>query len=211
MIQSKNESAYQKTTPQLLIRGIVQKPISLMALLVALCLLVLALFSLVTGNLYIERLNYIDSTTLIMVAILIFRALMKLHYATDLETISIALVSSLSFVYFYEAIYKWSFYLLPWKIPAPELREFLLQSAVGLTILTGFAMQVFKLRRKNYILVGIFLVAWIFWLAIGFPQLWDGVNVHNAIFDLALSGKMIYALNRGSKIVWFIFYYCLYA
>ena len=82
---------------------------------------------------------------------------------------------------------------------------------VGLIILTGFSQQVFKLRRASLILLGLFVVAWLFWLAVGFPQLWDGVNSHHAVLDLRLSGNMTYVLNRATKFVWFLFYFCLYA
>ena len=82
---------------------------------------------------------------------------------------------------------------------------------VGLIILTGFSQQVFKLRRASLILVGLFIAAWVFWLAVGFPQLWDGVNSYDAVLDLRLTGNMIYVLNRATKFVWFMFYYCLYA
>ncbi len=187
-----------------------KKPISLLVLSTALVLLGLTLFELVRGNLYLARLNYVDITTLAMVAFLLIRAVTKLHSASDLETISIALVSSLSFIFSYEAIYKWSFYFIPWKMPAQEIRELLLQVAVGLTLMTGFAQQVFKISRVNQILFGLFIATWLFWLSIGFPQIWDGERIHYAVIDLSLSKNMIYALNRITKVVLFMFYYCLY-
>jgi len=190
--------------------GLMKKPISLLVLSTALVLLGLTLFELVRGNLYLARLNYVDITTLAMVAFLLIRAVTKLHSASDLETISIALVSSLSFIFSYEAIYKWSFYFIPWKMPAQEIRELLLQVAVGLTLMTGFAQQVFKISRVNQILFGLFIATWLFWLSIGFPQIWDGERIHYAVIDLSLSKNMIYALNRITKVVLFMFYYCLY-
>jgi hypothetical protein len=203
--------AYQRLFSREFIRGLAQKPMSLLITTVALSLFGLALFELVSGSLYVARLNFVDATTLAMVALLLLRAVTKLHSASDLETVSIALASGLSFLFSYEAIYKWSFYLLPWRLPAPELREFLLMVGVGLIILTGFSQQVFKLRRANLILLGLFIAAWLFWLAVGFPQLWDGVNSHDAVLDLRLSGNMTYVLNRATKFIWFLFYFCLYA
>ena len=200
----------QNIISSVFIRRLAQKPASLFAASAALFLFGIALFNLLTGNIYIARLNYVDATTLIMVAILIFRALTKLHSASDLDTISITLVSTISFLFSYEAIYKWSFYPLPWKMPPPELREFLLQVVVGLTIMSGFAQNFFRLKRANFMILGLFIAVWLFWLAVGFPQLWDGTKVHRAIIDLSLSGNTIYALNRGTKIIWFMFYFCLY-
>jgi hypothetical protein len=210
MDQSDKEFSNQRLFSLAFVRSLARKPISLFTTLAALILLILALFQLIKGDLYLARLNYVDSTTLVMVAFLIFRAVKVLQSASDLETVSIALVSSLSFLYSYEAIYKWSFYLLPWQMPAHELREFTLQVGVGLTIVTGFSQYVFKLRRANYVLLGIFIFAWIVWLAAGFPQLWDGLKIHDPLLDLPLTSNMIYALNRFTKFVWFLFYYYLY-
>jgi hypothetical protein len=210
MGQSDKDTSNQRLFSPEFIRGLAHKPISLFATILALSILSLAVFELINGNIYVARLNFIDATTLVMVAFLLLRAVTVLHSASDLETISIALVSSLAFLFSFEAIYKWSFYLLPWKMPAEELREFTLQVGVGLTILTGFAYQVFKLRRGNLIILGVFILTWLFWLAVGFPQLWDGVNIYNPLLDLRLSGNMIYALNRLTKFVWFLFFYFLY-
>lgn len=177
---------------------------------VALSLLSLALITFSSGDLYVSRLDYVDATTLIMVALLLLRAVWKLQSAANLETIAIALVGSLSFLYSYEAIYKWSFYLLPWQMPAAELRAFLLQAAVGLIILSGFAQQVFRVGRASLVLLGLFLITWAFWLIVGFPQLWDGQNFYNAVLDLPLNWSMIYVINRLTKFLWFMFYYSLY-
>jgi len=192
------------------IRELAKKPMSVISTFAALSLLGLVIFNLGSGNLYIARLDYVDATTIIMVAVLILRAVTKLHSASDLSTISIALVSSLSFLYSYEAIYKWSFYYYPWRMPAPELRELVLQIGVGLIILTGFSQQVFKIRRINQIIIGLFVIAWLIWLSVGFPQLWDGMKVHNAIIEIPLNRNMIYMMNRFTKIIWFLNYYYLY-
>ena len=211
MDPSNKNLSHQKKFSRDFIRGLAEKPISLVTALGALCLLGLALIELGRGNLYNARLNYVDVTTLAMVALLLLRAVTKLHSASDVETISIALVSSLSFLFSYEAIYKWSFYLLPWKMPPLELREFLLQVGVGLILLTGFAQGVFKLRRASQVMLGLFIAAWLFWFAAGFPQLWDGVKYYDAVLNIPLTGNMLYVLNRATKLFWFMFYFCLYA
>ena len=82
---------------QSFVRGLAKKPISLIITLVALGLLSLTLVELGRGSLYAARLNYVDVTTLAMVALLLFRAVTRLHSATDLETASIALVSHHAF------------------------------------------------------------------------------------------------------------------
>ena len=205
-----NGSSNQRDFPHGFIRKLIQKPFSLLVTITALSLLGISLLQLISGNLYLARLNYVDVTTLAMIGLLLIRAVTKLHTSSDLETISIALVSVLSFIFGYEAIYKWSFYILPWKMPAQELREFLLQVGVGLTILTGFAMQVFKIKRTNQMLIVLFMITWLFWLSAGFPQIWDGEKIHGAVIHIPMSYQMIYTLNRLTKVVWFLFYFFLY-
>ena len=192
------------------IHGLMKKPISLAITLVALGLLSLTLAQIVRGSLYVARLNYVDVTTMAMVSLLLLRAVTRLYSASDLETVSIALTSSLSFIFGYEAIYKWSFYFLPWRMSAPELREFSLQIAIASIVLTGFAQKVFELRRGNLALLGLFAVSWLFWLAIGFPQLWDSLNFYDPVLEIPMTWGMIYALNRFTKFIWFMFYFCLY-
>jgi hypothetical protein len=211
MDPSNKQLTTQKIITREFIRGLAHKPFSLIATLVALSFFGLALFELGSGNLYNAQLNYVDVTTLAMIAFLLLRAVTKLRYASDLETVSIALVSSLSFLFSYEAIYKLSFFLLPWKMPPLELREFFLQVGVGMILLVGFAQGVFKLRGASQIMLGLFIAAWLFWLAVGFPQLWDSANFYGAILDIKLTRDMIYGLNRLTKIIWFLFYFCLYA
>jgi len=210
MGKSNKDFSYQRLFSPEFIRELAHKPISLFVTLVALSILSLVVYEIINGNIYIAQLNFVDATTLAMVAFLLLRAVTKLHSASDLVTISIALVSSLSFLFSYEAIYKWSFYILPWKIPAAELRELLLQIGVGLILLTGFAFEVFKLRRASQIMLGLFIATWLFWLAVGFPQLWDGANIYHAVLDLPMSWTMIFVLNRVTKFVWFMFYFWLY-
>ena len=147
MGQSNKCGSYQAIFSRDFIRRLVQKPISLLTALSALGLLGLVIIELSRGNIYYGRLEYVDVTTLAMVALLVLRAVTKLHSAPDLETFSIALVSSLSFLFSYEAIYKWSFFLLPWKMPPLELREFLLQVGVGLILLSA------RTRSKTVFLV----------------------------------------------------------
>jgi hypothetical protein len=206
MDHSETRLPYQK-----LFFRFMEKPSVLLLTLVALGILTIAGITLGLGELYVARLEDVDATTLVMVSLLLLRAVWKLPTATNMETISIALVSCLSFLFSYEAIYKWSFYLLPWRMPPSELREFLLQAAVGLVILAGFALQLFKLKRIHLPLLGLFLVTWLFWLAVGFPQLWDGQNFYPALLDLPLSWAMIYAVNRATKFIWFLLYFSIYA
>jgi len=95
-------------------------------------------------------------------------------------------------------------------MPAAELRELLLQVGVGLILLTGFAQNVFKLKRINFVMLALYVLVWLFWLAVGFPQLWDGKTVYNAVIALPLTWNIIYVLNRSTKIIWFMFYFLLY-
>ena len=102
-----------------------------------------------SGNLYQEQLNDIDGTTLIMLGILMLWGVSTLRNRTDLHAVSFTLVNALSLIFANEAIYKWSFYLAPFvqPMPPPELRAFAIQVATALTVLTGFAVRDFTIKK----------------------------------------------------------------
>ena len=146
-----------------------------------------------------------------MIGILFIRGITKLKKATDLQTISICLTCALSFIFSYEAIYKLSFFFLPWKMPPEELREFVIQIGIALIGITGFAFGKFRFTRFSMIFTVLFALGWIFWLLVGFPQLSDGQNFYIPLVPISLSWQMIYILNRGTKVAWFFVYLFMYA
>ena len=64
MDQSDKDLSYLRLFSREFIRGLAQKPISLLTTVVALSLLSLALFELGSGSLYVAQLNFVDATTL---------------------------------------------------------------------------------------------------------------------------------------------------
>ena len=178
------EKLNERLNPREFAQRLIRKPFSLIVTLIALSLIGLTLFELGRGSLYNARLNYVDVTTLAMVGLLFLRAVTRLHSASDLETYSIASVSALSFLYGYEAIYKWSFWVLPWKMPAHEIRELVLQIAIASVIMAGFALGRFRLGRMSWLFLLLFVIGWLFWLGIGFPQLFDETNFRPILLDL---------------------------
>jgi hypothetical protein len=191
-------------------RRLAQKPLSLLVAFLGLFMIIYALYGRWGGNIYVARLNYIDGTTLIMVALLLLRAVIKLNDDSDLQTVSIGLISAVSFVFAYEMIYKWSFFFFPWRMPPEELREFIIQISVSLVVIAGFSQGIFHLRVGSKIALVIFAVGWLIWLAVGFPQLVDGKIFYVPLVEIPFSGGMIYALNRLTKIALFLFYFLLY-
>ncbi|MCJ7626467.1 MAG: hypothetical protein MUO76_23490 [Anaerolineaceae bacterium] len=202
-------SSYKYFSKEFISR-LTRKPLSLATTILALGAILYSVYLRAIGNIYIERLNYVDVTTLILVAILLLRAVTKLADRSDLQTFSIALISVLSFIFSYEAIYKWSFYFLPWRMPPEELREFVIQVAISLVILAGFAEGKYRFSRASKITAIAFVLFWTFWLLVGFPQLWDDKNIYPAILNIPFTHGMIYTLNRVTKIMLFLGYYFLY-
>ena len=181
-----------------------------MVVLLSLGLIAYAVYGWLQGDIYVVRLNYVDSSTLVMVGLLLLRAVTKLDVQSDLQTVSIGLVSAISFIFAYEALYKLSFYFLPWHMPPEELRAFILQVAVSLVALAGFAQGIFRFTRGSKIALAAFIGLWVVWLAVGFPQLRDGLNVYLPLIGVPSSWGMIYALNRLTKLALFLFYFLLY-
>jgi hypothetical protein len=186
------------------------KPLTISATLISISAIGYAVFQLVREGVYIERLNYLDSTTLILVALLMLRSATKLKAESDLQTVSLGIIACVSFVFGFEAIYKLSFYGLPWRMPPAELREFIIQVGVSLVALAGFAHGEFVFTRGSKIALAIFALSWLFWLAVGFPQLWDAQPQFEALIDLPLTPIMVYSLNRAAKVALFLVYFFLY-
>src|SRR5215207_7281420 len=124
------------------LRWIFTRPLSLLTAVLALFIIIYEVIQISSGSLYQEQVNDIDGTTLIMLGILMLWGIFTLGDRTDLHAVSFTLVNALSFIFIYEAIYKWSFYLAPFimPMPPPELRAFAIQVGTALTVLTGFAV-----------------------------------------------------------------------
>lgn len=189
---------------------VTRKPLSVLAALAALLVILLPLRQIIEGNAYYQPLNNIDGTTLIMIGILLLRGISAGWRDTDLQAVSIALIGALSFVFTFEAIYKWSFYLLPWKIPPAELRELVIQLGISANMLAGFAFGKFKWNRFSLIAAGVFTAGWAFWLLIGYPQIFSDRTMFPAVLNITLSHDWIYALNRFEKIILFLIFFSFY-
>jgi hypothetical protein len=174
-------------------------------------MIIVPLYQYMIGKVYIEELNYVDGTTLIMVGILLLFGIVSRHSDSDLQAFSIALIGALSFIFTFEALYKLSFYAFPWRMPPGELREFVIQVGFALTGLTGFAFNKYRMTKSSGIFIGFFIAGWTFWLLIGFPQLNNGEGFYPAVMDIDLTRDMIYILNRALKFMLFLVFFSFYS
>ena len=180
-----------------------QRPLSLLTALVGTGLILFPLYQRFQGTVYIEPLNYIDGTTLMMIGVLFWRGITSGRGDSDLQAVSLALVAALSFVFGFEALFKLSFYLVSWWMPPAELREFVIQVGITLTASAGFAFGRFTFSRRSWLCLGLFALCWVVWLGVGFPQLPDGgKNFYPALVNIQLSWDQTYTLNRVAKIAW---------
>jgi hypothetical protein len=184
--------------------------LSLIAVILAMLLIVYEVVQIATGHLYQETLEYMDGTTLVELGILTILGVYTLREQTDLQAVSFTLVAGLSFIFIYEAIYKWSFYLTPFRLPMPppEFREFVIQVGIAATILTGFANGFFTLKKWTFLWLGLFVVLWVFWLLVGFPQV-TGEVMFPQVIHINFTHDMTYVLNRGTKAVMYLAYLTL--
>lgn len=188
-----------------------QKPLSLLTVLLAGFMITIPLYQRIIGIVYLEQLNWVDGTTIIMVGILLVRGVvLRWESDTDLQAVSIALIGALSFIFTYEALYKLSFYTFPWRMPGAELRQFVIQVGIALTALVGFAFGKFSVSRLSNVFTGLFIACWIIWLLIGFPQLESGKNFYPVIINVPMPIDMIYLIGRATKVALFLVYIFLY-
>ena len=173
-------------------------------------LIVYEVIQIASGHLYQKALDGMDGTTLVELGVLTLVGVYALRHQTDLQAVSFTLVAGLSFIFMYEAIYKWSFFLAPFRLPMPpaEFREFVIQVGIAATLLTGFANGFFTLKKWTFIWLGLFVVLWIFWLLVGFPQI-TGELMFPQIIHINFTHEMTYVLNRGTKAVMYLAYLTL--
>jgi hypothetical protein len=190
-------------------QAMLKRPLSMIAAIFAVILILYQVIQIAYGHLY--RVAQVDGTTLIELGILVLLGIYTLREQTDLQAISFTLVAGISFIFIYEAIYKWSFYLAPFRVPMPplEFREFIIQVGSAATILTGFAVGFFCLKKWTFLWLGVFIILWIFWLLIGFPQI-SGGNFLPQVIPVSLPYSMTYVLNRATKLAMFLAYLTLF-
>jgi len=192
------------------LRARLQRPLSALTAVVAGAMIVYSLYARIAGNLHLEQLNFVDSTTVTMVGVLLLRGLVRLQGDSDGQATAIALIGALSFVFGFEALFKLSFYILPWRMPPAELREFIIQVAIALTALAGFAFHKFRFSPASRLFAIVFALGWAAWLIAGFPQLDNGKDFYPPLINVSLTWPAIYVLNRMTKIALCMVYYCLY-
>ena len=192
-------------------RQLFRRPLSLIASILAVTLIFYESIDIARGNLYQRSLNFMDGTTLVELGILMLWGVYTLRDRTDLQAVSFTLVAGLSFIFAYEAVYKWSFYLTPFQSPMPpqEMREFVIQVGIAAAILTGFADGLFTIKPWTLVWLAIFVVLWIFWLLTGFPQITEE-TIFPALMPVNFSHDMLYLLNRGTKAVMYFAYLSLF-
>lgn len=156
------------------------------------------------GNRYEAVLNDIDGTTLIGLGILTLIGVFALSDQTDFQAVSFTLVNALSFIFIYEAVFKWSFYRAPFDqnhpMSPPEVREFVIQVGIAATVLTGFAVGLFTLKKWTFFWLGLFAILWVLWQLVGFPQI-TGEVIFPKVIPIDFTHNMTYLLNRLTKAV----------
>jgi hypothetical protein len=188
----------------------VHRPLSAIALLLSAGLVIYPLIQMIKGASYFEPLNYIDNTTLLMIGLLILRGVTAGRKDPDLQAVSLALISSLSFVFTFESIYKFSFYWNPLKMPPDELRSLVVQMATSGTILAGCAFGKLRWSRLSWGFALLFALGWAFWILIGYPQIFNPRPQLFPLIQIPSSRAGIYFLNRALKFDLFLLFFSFY-
>ena len=194
---------------RIFLRNLTGKPLTGLSFLIATATIIYSVYEIATGSPYLKGLNYIDSTTIVMIGVLWIRIIQSTRKANDLQSLSLALTATISFVFTYEAIYKYSFYLVPWVIPPSELRELTIQIGLSLLVLVGFAYKAFSFSRTSKVLVVAFAAAWAFWVIVGFPQIFNLAGIYPSLFRINLSYLQVYLINRGTKLLLMLVFFFL--
>jgi hypothetical protein len=190
---------------------ILRRPLSALASLLFVLLILYEIGQILQGQLYMETLGYIDGTTVIELGLLGLWGIYSLRARTDLQAVAFTLVNALSFIFSYEALYKWSFYLAPFHLhmPPAEFRQMVIQIGIALSVTTGFAVGFFALRKGTFLWLGLFGLLWIIWLLGGYPQI-TGEVYWPRVIPVTFAHNMVYAINRATKLALWLAYLTLF-
>ncbi len=202
-----------------MISNLYRKPLSFSTLIIATIGSLYSIYSILTNNWYIETFNWVDTTTIFMVSVLLLRGIFILKENADLKIFSLSLINALSFIFCFEAIYKFLFF--GWVIYPAELRELLLQIATALTVLVGFAYTDFRLTTLNKSFLSLFVVTMVIWVSLGYPQLFEvgieefyifgyKIEEYPQLIPIDVSQNMVYLINRLAKVFLFLGYFYLF-
>ncbi len=190
---------------------IIRRPLSFLVAAASILVIIAALIFRIEGNMLIGGLDNLDTFTPVMLSILMLRGLYVMRKDTDLQAVSITITHAVSFIFIYEAIYKISFYIPPfYKISPSELREFIIQCGIALTAAVGFAYGKFHFSKWSKIFAVGFVLLYVFWMLAGYPQVDTNANVYWQIIKIHFTWDMIYAVNRGTKVLMFLTYLFFY-
>jgi hypothetical protein len=189
---------------------VIKRPLSFGVTAMAGLVIVAALIFRLEGHMLIGGLENMDTFTPVMISILLLRGMYAMRNDTDPQAVSMALISALSFIFIYEAIYKISFYITK-PMPPAELREFLIQVGIALTAVAGFAFGKFHFSRWSKIFAAAFVILYGFWMLSGYPQVNTTANVYWTIIPVKYTWDMIYVVNRGTKVLMFFTYLFFYS
>ncbi|HSK89630.1 MAG TPA: hypothetical protein VK880_14805, partial [Anaerolineales bacterium] len=90
-------------------------------------------------------------------------------------------------------------------------REFIIQSGIALTILTGFAVGDFRLTKWTFIWLGAFAALYTFWLLVGYPQVLEERTFYfDRVLPIDFSYEVNYVINRATKLFMFLAYLTLF-
>jgi hypothetical protein len=201
-----NEQRLTLSLPSLVIR----RPLSFAAGAAAVIVILAALVFRFQGHMLIGALDNLDTFTPVMISILVLRGLYTMRNDTDLQAVSISLTAAVSFIFIYEAIYKLSFYIGR-RMPPAELREFLIQCGIALTVVSGFAFGKLHFSKWSRIFAAAFVALYAFWMLGGFPQVNTNADVYWKIIPVNWSWDLIYVVNRGTKVLTFFTYLFFYS
>lgn len=182
-------------------------PLTSFAFATAVGLATWSMLTIFSGSRYIGALAGTDATTPLMTAALLFRGIYSLRAAPDLKIFAVSLIVALSFLYTFEAIYKFLFF--GWRWAPGELRELLLQVATSLTVLVAFQSRDLRLGGASKLFAGLFAATMIFWLLIGYPQ--GDTGYHSAQYiPINPSNEALYAIGRFAKFSLFLAFFSFY-
>ncbi len=158
-----------------------------------------------TGSIYINALDRLDGTTLLMISVLLIKSVWVYRNLPDTISFGNSVVIVLAFIYTFESVYKFLFF--DWVTNPADLRVLLLQIGTVSVIMLPIGYKSLQVTKTVVGFIILYVAFMFIWWIFGYPQIFEDVD-NRVIFlgadRIHVSLNQVFIWNRVAKLWLFL-------
>ncbi len=158
-----------------------------------------------TGSIYINALDRLDGTTLLMISVLLIKSVWVYRNLADPISFGNSVVIVLAFIYIFESIYKFLFF--DWLTNPADLRVLLLQIGTVSVIMLPIGYKSIQLTKPVIGFLTLYSAFMFIWWIFGYPQIFEDVENRVIFFGadrINVTLNQVFIWNRVAKLWLFL-------